>query len=578
VECLLPTQFKLNFDADREADNGSVPTLRHRLTRLAAGDLTKVSDEGLAHLHDQTSVAQNGPDAFHQMASAFTAKTGSAIKGASMGYLDPADLPVVGKAFKQAYADHPIWSAAGHMQGAAGVGAAIPGGKGLVADTVVGAAQGFLPKTQYPIGSKEDLNERLHNSMVGGGLALGLGTLAKGVERIANSKFMQNRAQQGDIIDAMKDGDSLNRMAKGKIDQTVQGINERALTPARDAKNALLNGHDVEVNPSLLEGVDPKVDRYLRMAKRAQQTPMEVRPNYGESFASEASQPSLGLQSHQTIPGASAGVPEVANVVEGTQMGLPLKGRGFDLETQLPTQEQMQFANTSPEVESVQGSLPLRAPDQVVSTPVDAPQAFGNLESAYQHGLPMSETKYVDNNGPISIPATSADRLRALIGKATSWGPENLYNPGGTARIEQAGKAYAHLGNRVSAVDGGVSPINEGMSQDLRLRNFLTKRGDKNPIELVQAAPGTTRYGVLSQADKKAGTDLVGFGKNVAAAKKSLFSPEDLKLDNVLPTVLKAGNRASMLGAQKIQGVPDGIESLSPGLLQLLFSNSSGGQ
>ncbi len=86
------------------------------------------------------------------------------------------------------------------------------------------------------------------------------------------------------------------------------------------------------------------------------------------------------------------------------------------------------------------------------------------------------------------------------------------------------------------------------MAKDIKLKNFLQKKSNTDPVGLLKTSPGTTKDSLLAAADEAAGTNLRGEGQKIKSAVDLQMNPGNLIKPLEAPTEVK---RMAMRGAIK---------------------------
>lgn len=144
----------------------------------------------------------------------------------------------------------------GAAKGAASVGGAFLRGGAS------GATQGALYNPGDTKGevSPLQLEDRGKNALIGGAIGAPLGAVGYGVTKLADKSRM---------VDRVKDSAGLSRSVKKDINQALQGVNEKYISPRSAQVKKLQQGMTSEINPDRLKGISPGLDALsTRMADK----------------------------------------------------------------------------------------------------------------------------------------------------------------------------------------------------------------------------------------------------------------------------------------------------------------------
>jgi hypothetical protein len=164
-------------------------------------------------------------------------------------------------------------------------------------------------------------------------------------------------------------------------------------------------------------------------------------------------------------------------------------------------------------------------------------------------------------NGPVDVDLNSLLRIKRVGDKMKNYGFTDAMNPNTVAKAKDASRVSDIARQQIYQNAPGSEEVLGQMGKDIRLKNYLTGKGGKNPISAMQAAPGTLKSSVLAQIDQAAGTNLAQEGDKIRTASKSLIDPSNLVRPLKMPSELwKIGGRATTrLGS----GIQSGLESAS---------------
>lgn len=131
----------------------------------------------------------------------------------------------------------------------------------------------------------------------------------------------------------------------------------------------------------------------------------------------------------------------------------------------------------------------------------------------------------VAQQGQVQVPLESLLRVKRVGDKLKKYSPTDAMNPNAAPRMQNASRASDVARQQIYDNAPGSEDILAEMGKDIKLKNFLTKRAQKNPVSTVQSKPATLKDSVLAQVDDAAGTNLRGAGQRLEQAKGDLIEP-----------------------------------------------------
>lgn len=482
------------------------------LQAMASGDMTKLSDEGLAHLSNQ---GQSATPSFAKSTA------GGVTQGVTYGYtpqivggiahgigtlrdmINPIKDPRTGATIpsvpyiqaRDATSDeldaekaaHPGGYYPGMVVGGA-ASALAAGGAAAPAKTLIGAV-GRGAATGAAIGAAANPGDDrgvVHNPLEGDvqagprALNAGIGGVLGGAFG-AGGRLLNKGEQVSQDVANIKNGKMANQAADA-IDAAGKSITDKQVTPKANALRALLQGKSASAYVKDLQGVDPVVDRYLRMRQVSD------------------------------LPGAMTG----------------------DAQTDL-----------------------------------NAILARG--QKVEDSANPMLGSSQPQPQAAVDMPANSMNAVKRRLASAADYAKSTPFEAGSAVRQEAAGSAADVARKAVAATDPGVEPMNESMSKAIRLRDALTSREGTSPIETLTAKPGTSRGSLVDLSDEANGTsDLRDLGNRISLAKALQPDPASI---NPLAGMGKAAIRgAANASAAANRAIPNGA---SPAMINALLPDKN---
>lgn len=266
------------------------------LEAIASGNMSAVSDMGLSMLAEEpteqvratTGPLEAGLEAARQSATfgyvpqlkgagaaAGDFLAGGGVEGAKQAYLSKRDE--TSQELARMQEDQPMASLAGTVAG----GLAIPGlsaakGIGLGAKLARGAGVGAGIGAAYSPGDIEgevspiQLEQRASNAGIGALLGAGGAGLGRAIEKGAEAQK---------YVRAVKDSAGLGKTVRGEIEKAGESLTNKQIKPRAGELANLLRGKSVEVNPEMMEGVDPRVRGIVeKFGREVQVTPSPKDP------------------------------------------------------------------------------------------------------------------------------------------------------------------------------------------------------------------------------------------------------------------------------------------------------------
>jgi hypothetical protein len=151
------------------------------------------------------------------------------------------------------------------------------------------------------------------------------------------------------------------------------------------------------------------------------------------------------------------------------------------------------------------------------------------------------------DSGRVPVDLDSMLRVKRVGDKLKNYAFSDAQNPQVVARAKNASNVSDVARRQIYENAPGSEEILSQMGGDIRLKNFLTKRGGKNPVSTIMTTPGSMRDSVVAQVDEAAGSNLRNVGKNLRQAKEDLIEPMHFVRPLQLPAeIAKTGKRAAI--------------------------------
>lgn len=349
------------------------------------------------------------------------------------------------------------------------------------------------------------------------------GEVAKGVSKAA-ARPLELAAEKQLAIDITKDPARLEPYARGLVEDAAEKINSGIGSKEKTLKE-LIKGKQGEMNPDVVSEIAPKYGQ--RLAER-RLTPVTRDVPTGIKYNEIMSQDPLELQ--QTVKGAQ----RIAEPPTG-QVDM------FKGPDQMPAPYDAQSFQPKP--------------DTVRDVKVKSPEQSFDWQE--QYGFPLKQTvmeKAPSGNVPVDL--ENILRIKRMGDKLKNYSFTDAMNPSVVAKAKNASRASDVARAQLYKNAPGSEELLGAMGKDIRLKNYLTGKGAKNPVSAIQASPGTLKSSVLAQIDNAAGTRLAEKGQQLIDAKKSLIEPKNLTRP------LKAPSELFKIGERGVTAVGSGLNKL----------------
>lgn len=457
------------------------------------------------------------------------------MKAITFDQLDLADLPLVGKGYKEG--ENTLMGKLGGMTGY-GVGSAGSGyatGMGLarffptISKTVKGrqALQAILAATEGAVRDPLPGEDRSTNAaknallsvILGGGLEsimAGTGPISRTLARVLGGLSKQEAAihrsnpeeaqrlasasvRQPDTLN--KDVETIlegNRVSGGYDEGALSRLDENYLTPRKLAKDEILSRFGVDASFPLdqFEGTSPEFQRELGRISAARSGFPRVREGVAYS------EPRLNIFREK-----GPGTPIHQMITDETRFERVIPPRQPNNVVLTPAQQSqlMEIAGQNAYRKAQKLGQVVYDPVQEASALADA-KAFAEIRKAQELGA-LSKQKSVNAStvGSIDTPLMERERLRF----EREYNPENKYKMSG-----------------YSALD--LPELNDELNTGLNYKQYIEGLGNTRS-SLLSAGEGTPGQAARRYLDKKAGTKLEKMALALSSGKK-------LSMDRAVPS------------------------------------------
>lgn len=385
----------------------------------------------------------------------------------------------------------------------------------------------------------------------GGMRAAGQGVRALG--RGAVEGALGGASERQGVIDLVNSGKDLAPAAKGMIKETMQGITEKGIKPKDAALRELLTGVKGEVHPDMVAKVFPNYAKKLA-EKQAIIDHEIVRSPIAEGHyitdTAPGGQSAFDLASKEVTQGAPIAADR--SVAEGAeQMGLPFKGKNY--------------SDTVPH-DTLQPTLSgLKEADSVKVNPIPSNAQDVDRVLGYQEALPIDNVVINEiRGGRVPLSGNQLLRLKRGADKAAGYSKSAApFQEAAASRNADAKRLGDIARTQIYDQAPGSEQLLGDMAKDIKLRKFLGKKSESDPVGLLKSKAGTTKDSMLAAADDVAGTNLRSYGDKIESAVDLQMRPKNLVNPlGVAPELRKMATRGLIKGGAVAQDAAGGLGKL----------------
>lgn len=184
-----------------------------------------------------------------------------------------------------------------------------------------------------------------------------------------------------------------------------------------------------------------------------------------------------------------------------------------------------------------------------------------SLDRELQQNIPLEGlgTKMVEKNVPQGrVPVSGEQLLRIKRGADKAAGFSKAQAPfSETAASKNANaRLVGDLArDQIYESAPGSEEVLSQMGRDIKLKDFLRKKGASNPVGLLKSTPGTTKDSLLAAADEVAGSSLRPYGNKIERAVELQMNPSNLVRPlKALSETYKIGTRGAIKAGSVAHG------------------------
>lgn len=175
---------------------------------------------------------------------------------------------------------------------------------------------------------------------------------------------------------------------------------------------------------------------------------------------------------------------------------------------------------------------------------------------------PLGETINVaGQSGPVEVPLQRLLRLKRASDSAAGYSKAAAPFQEAAASKNAAARQVADAArDQIYQQAPGSQEILADMGKDIKLRKFLGKKSESDPVGLLKSKAGTTKDSVLAAADDVAGTKLRDYGDKIESAVDLQMRPKNLVNPlGVAPELRKMATRGLIKGGAVAHDAAQGV-------------------
>lgn len=295
-------------------------------------------------------------------------------------------------------------------------------------------------------------DKRIRNSMMEGIMGNAAGEAAAPFVKWAASpltKFLGNAAERSGVLSKVKAGVGLARYAKDEISGALDNYNKKAIAPESDKLKSFLTGKQVSVKPESIEGVNPLLNRYSRYLKnssgldemglRSEETPASATAmNRVKQIASKEADYAKSKPFSEGSEAKAEQAGSVANYARGkvSELGPEVDEANRQLQDMIQTRNRIKEMSDSSPIEALSGTPGTTKSSLLADIDKGAGSNLGQLGENInlartrlgERGMPTSMSSLASQALGVApriggAAAQGLDKLAEFLGKYTTAGP-----------------------------------------------------------------------------------------------------------------------------------------------------------
>lgn len=174
---------------------------------------------------------------------------------------------------------------------------------------------------------------------------------------------------------------------------------------------------------------------------------------------------------------------------------------------------------------------------------------------------PLGESiQTAGTSGPVEIPLERFLRIKRGADSAAGYSKTAApFQEGAAIKNANAKRLGDVARTQIYENAPGSQQVLADMGKDIKLKQFLTKKSNSDPVSLLKSKPGTMRDSLLAQTDNIAGSNLRGYGEKIRDAVDLQMNPKNLVNPlGVAPEVRKMATRAAIKTGSGIHAAAEG--------------------
>lgn len=195
--------------------------------------------------------------------------------------------------------------------------------------------------------------------------------------------------------------------------------------------------------------------------------------------------------------------------------------------------------------------------------PVEVPNVMtrGAQQEIPLEGLGSTTVMQAAPQGAVDVSGTQLLRLKRAADKAAGYSKSAApFQEAAASRNASARQLADVARDQIYQQAPGSQEILSDMGRDIKLRKFLGKKSESDPVGLLKSKAGTTKDSVLASADNVAGTNLRGYGDKIESAVDLQMRPKNLVNPlGVAPELRKMATRGLIKGGAVAHDAAEGV-------------------
>lgn len=178
--------------------------------------------------------------------------------------------------------------------------------------------------------------------------------------------------------------------------------------------------------------------------------------------------------------------------------------------------------------ELIKGKTGQINPDVVAETFPNYAKKLAERRAPDTVKLPLGgEITTPGTTGPVDVPLERLLRLKRASDKAAGFSKSQApFSESAASRVGEARRIGDVAREQIYQNAPGSEEVLSEMGKNIKLKKFLTKRADTDPVGLLKAKQGTTKDSILAQVGEKTGVDIRRAGDEIESAINLQLDPK----------------------------------------------------